>query len=390
MNQLLKKYGKYLITILVLVIPFIMNSYYGMRLLTTAGIYFIIVIGLNTLLGYTGLVSIGQAGIFGVGAYISGLLMKNAGFSFWPTLLIALAAGILLGLFIGAITLRLESAYLAIVTLGLSLMIQTILQNWRSLTNGFEGLLKIPKPSFFGMSIKDSTWVLFVVLLFDVAIFWLLRSFLRSKYGRNLKAVRDDSIAANMMGINVVRTRLLAFTISSALAALAGCLYAGLYGALFPDYFNMDLSVLFLCIVVVGGMGSVTGSVIGGFLVYSLREWWLEFCNHEVFVGSVKLPLFGTGFKMLVFAIIILAIVLFFRKGIMGNKEFSWNGILTYFANIKAHLIAFGKGFVSFFKNLPANIKRFGVFIGTNVKKYALIAVNFIKNLFKKNKGDAK
>ena len=121
-------------------------------------------------------------------------------------------------------------------------------------------------------------------------------------------------------------------------------------------------------------------------MVYSLREWWLEFCNHEVFIGSVKLPLFGTGFKMLVFAIIILAIVLFFRKGIMGNREFSWNGILTYFANVKAHLKAFGKGFVNFFKNLPKNIKRFGVFIGTSVKKYVLIAVNFIKNLFKKNK----
>lgn len=292
MNQLLKKYGKIVITILILALPFFMDSYYGMRLLTTAGIYFIIVIGLNTLLGYTGLVSIGQAGIFGVGAYISGLLMKNTGFSFWPTLLIALAAGILLGLFIGAITLRLEAAYLAIVTLGLSLMIQTILQNWRSLTNGFEGLLKIPKPAIFGAVIKDSTWILFFVLLFDVVIFWLLRSFLCSKYGRNLKAVRDDSIAANMMGINVVRTRLLAFTISSALAALAGCLYAGLYGALFPDYFNMDLSVLFLCIVVVGGMGTELGPIVGTLIVLYGKE----------FLGTL-----GEG-QMLVYGIILVAV----------------------------------------------------------------------------------
>ena len=268
-----KKYGEAVVSLLVLGLPFVMSSYYGIRLLTTAGIYFIIVIGLNTLLGYTGLVSIGQAGIFGTGAYISGLLMKNLGFSFWPTLLVALAAGILLGLFIGVITLRLESAYLAIVTLGLALMIQTILQNWRSLTNGFEGLLKIPKPVLFGHTIKEPSWLLFLVLLFDVAIFWLLRSLLRSKYGRNLKAVRDDSIAANMMGIDVVRTRLLAFTISSALAALAGCIYAGLYGALFPDYFNMDLSVLFLCIVAVGGMGTELGPIVGTLVVLYGKEF---------------------------------------------------------------------------------------------------------------------
>lgn len=290
--RLLKKSYPALLTALVLILPFCMSSYYGMRLLTTAGIYFIVVMGLNTLLGYTGLVSIGQAGIYGVGAYVSGLLMKNLGISFWSALLIALLVGALLGLLIGVITLKLESAYLAIVTLGLALMIQSILQNWRSLTNGFEGLLKIPKPVIFGYVIKNQSMMLFFVLLFDVAIFWVLHNFLYSKYGRNLKAVRDNAVAASMMGIDVMHTRLLAFTISSTLASLAGCIYASLYGAIFPDYFNMDLSVLFLCIIVVGGMGTILGPIVGTILVLYGKE----------FLGAL-----GEG-QMLVYGIILVAV----------------------------------------------------------------------------------
>ena len=268
-----KKIYPLALTLIVLAIPFCMDSFYAMRLLTTAGIYLIVTMGLNTLLGYTGLVSIGQAGIYGVGAYVTGLLMRNLGVSFWVALVIALLVGLAMGLFSGPITLRLEAAYLAIVPLALALMIQTILQNWRSLTNGFEGLLSIPKPVLFGYTIKDSSSVLFLALLADVLVFWGLRNFLRSKHGRNLKAVRDNAIAASMMGIDVVRTRLMAFTIASVLASLAGCLYAGLYGALFPDYFSMDLSVLFLCIVVVGGMGTVFGPVIGTILVIYGKEF---------------------------------------------------------------------------------------------------------------------
>lgn len=271
--KLLKKWYPALVAAVILVSPFVMTSYYSIRLLTTAGIYLIVVMGLNILLGYTGLVSIGQAGIYGVSAYMAGLLIRDVGLSFWIAMLISLVFGALLGLVIGAITLKLESAYLAIVTLGLALMIQSVLQNWRSLTGGFEGLLKIPKPVLFGFPIKSSTAVLFLVLVFDVLIFFLLRNLLKSKYGRNLKAVRDNAIASSMMGIDVVRTRLMAFTISSVLAALAGCIYAGVYGALFPDYFSMDLSVLFLCIVVLGGMGTVIGPIIGTILVLYGKEF---------------------------------------------------------------------------------------------------------------------
>lgn len=304
----LKKWYPALVAVVILMAPFIMTSYYSIRLLTTAGIYLIVVMGLNILLGYTGLVSIGQAGIYGISAYMAGLLIRDVGISFWLALLICITFGAILGLFIGVITLKLESAYLAIVTLGLALMIQSILQNWRSLTGGFEGFLKIPKPVLFGFTIKSSSAVLFLVLLLDVLIFFMLRNLLKSKYGRNLKAVRDNSIASSMMGIDVVRTRLMAFTISSVLAALAGCIYAGVYGALFPDYFSMDLSVLFLCIVVLGGMGTIIGPIVGTILVLYGKE----------FLGAL-----GQG-QMLMYGLVIVAICVIQPGGLMELFSSLW------------------------------------------------------------------
>lgn len=262
-----KKYYWILIIAALLAMPFALSSYYWIRLLTTMGIYLIIAMGLNMLLGYTGLVSIGQAGILGFAAYTAGLLMKNIGLNFWVTLIIVSLLGVLLGLFIGAITLKLKAAYLAIVTLGLALMIQTISLNWRDLTGGFEGLLKVPKPVLFGFTIKAPSHMLLMVTVFCIATFLIIHNISNTKWGRSMRAVRDDDIAASMMGIDVVRTKLFAFTLSAVLASISGCLYAGLYGAMFPDFFSMDLSVLLLCMVVLGGMGTVLGPIIGALLI---------------------------------------------------------------------------------------------------------------------------
>ncbi len=372
-------------------------------------IYAVIALSMNMTNGFTGIFSLGQAGFMLLGAYVFAIFtippeikdvvylngvysfVRNAYVPIPVAYLIAGAVCALVAYLIGLVVLRFKSDYLAIATIGFIEIVRAVINFLPKATNGSNPLTGIP--TFSDMLYKiapnaESGSVTLCVLICSVCIA-LMVLVLNSAYGRSFRAVRDDDIAAEAMGINLARTKRISFTISGFFAGIGGAIFAMAQGGSINTSaasFGLDLTYFILLIVVVGGMGSVTGSVIGGFLVYSLREWWLEFCNHEVFIGSVKLPLFGTGFKMLVFAIIILAIVLFFRKGIMGNREFSWNGILTYFANIKAHLTAFGKGFVNFFKNLPKNIKRFGIFIGTNVKKYALIAVNFIKNLFKKNK----
>jgi branched-chain amino acid transport system permease protein len=299
--ELLNKWKIPLIAAALLCLPLFINSFYATRMMTTLGIYLIVAMGLNLLLGYTGLVSLGHAGLYGIAAYATGLLMKTVGMGFWPALVITLFIGMLVGLFIGIITLKLNHAYLAITTLGLSLMIQTVLLNWRSLTGGFEGLLRIPKPEIFGYVLKDQSVLLGMVILLDILVFLILRNLLRSKFGRSLKAVRDDPIAASMMGINVVNIRLMAFTISSVLAALAGSFYAGIYGGLFPDYFSMDLSILFLCMVVLGGMGTLAGPIVGAILISG---------------GLELLKPLGVG-QMLVYGILVVTVCMFKPGGVV-------------------------------------------------------------------------
>lgn len=305
MNRKINNLSLPVVSLLVILFPLLLNSYYTMRILSTLGIYLIIAMGLNVLLGFTGLVSIGQAGIFGISAYVCGILMERVGVNFWLAFFFAMAVGLLVGLGLGAITLKLESGYLAITTLGLCLMVKNILQNWDTMTNGFEGLIGIPKPSIFGYVIKSQKAVLVTITIFVVIIFWMLRFFLKSKYGRKLRASRDNEIAASMMGINVVSTRLLAFTIASVTAAIAGWLYAGLYGALFPDFFSMDLSVLFMCIVIVGGQGTIWGPIIGSFVVVYGKE----------LLGSL-----GEG-QMLVYGIILVLLCVVQPSGLAGLFE---------------------------------------------------------------------
>lgn len=289
MNDKIKKWISPALTLLIVLLPLGLKSFYTMRILSTLGIYLIISMGLNVLLGFTGLVSIGQAGIFGISAYVCGIFMERVGINFWIAFFFALAVGLLIGLALGAITLKLEAGYLAITTLGLCLMVKNILQNWSSMTNGFEGLLGVPKPKLFGYVIRSQKAVLITIVIAAAIIFWLLKFFLGSKYGRNLRASRDNEIAASMMGIDVVKTRLLAFTIASTTAAIAGWLYAGLYGALFPDYFNMDLSVLFMCIVIVGGQGTILGPIIGAFVVVYGRELLANLGEGQMLVYGIIL-----------------------------------------------------------------------------------------------------
>jgi branched-chain amino acid transport system permease protein len=299
--SILKRYYWIAIIIALLALPFVMGSYYWIRLITTMGVYLIIAMGLNMLLGYTGLVSIGQAGIFGVTAYTAGMLMKKGGMGFWTSFLLVLLLGAFIGLFIGVITLKLKQAYLAISTLGLALMVQNVLLNWREFTGGFEGLLGVPKPTVFGFVIRDPSHVLFMVVVFCLLTFFIIWNVSNSKWGRSMRAVKDDEIAASMMGIDVVRIKLLAFTLSAVFAAVSGGLYAGLYGAMFPDYFSMDLSVTFLCMVVLGGMGTVLGPIIGASVIT---------------FGLEMLRGLGEG-QMLVYGILIVAVCVLKPGGVL-------------------------------------------------------------------------
>ena len=150
---------------------------------------------------------------------------------------------------------------------------------------------------------------------------------INSSYGRAFKAIRDDEIAAEAMGIDLAKHKQMSFIISSFFAAIGGALMAMFLGAVSSTTFTIAVTYFILLIVVIGGMGSVTGSVISAFLVIASREWWLRFLDKTTYIGDFRVPLLKTGFRMVVFSVILMVVVLFFRTGIMGDKEFSWDRI---------------------------------------------------------------
>lgn len=247
-----------------------------------------------------------------------------------PVLLALLLAGVLAAMFaflVGLPVLRLKSDYLAIATLGFAEIIRAIFQ-WEKigyLTNGSNLLRTFP--TFTDFNIRNangdvvlylSTTVPFLITGVCVAFIVLL---INSSYGRAFKAIRDDETAAEAMGVNLARHKMLAFCTSSFFAGVGGAMLAMYANSVQAKSFTSAMTYEILLIVVIGGIGSVTGSVISAFLFVTCSEWWLRFLDQEQFIGAWKVPLLRNGFRLVVFSFIIMVVVLFFRQGIMGNRE---------------------------------------------------------------------
>ena len=310
--------------------------------LKKGAIYALVAVSMNLLNGFTGLFSLGQAGFMLLGAYTYGILTIpvesrasvyqyfNGGIVQFaiPVPLALIAGGIVAAIFaylIGLSVLRLKSDYLAIATLGFAEIIRAVFQ-WDKLgplTNGSNLLRNFPA--------FKSVLYPFIVSGICIAIIVML---INSTYGRAFKAIRDDEIAAEAMGINLAHHKRLAFVISSFFAGISGGLLAMYQTTIQASMFKSAMTYEILLIVVIGGIGSVTGSCISSFLFIACSEWWLRFLdNDNLYIGSFHVPFLRAGFRKVVFAVIIMCIVLFYRKGIMGDKEFSIEGIANFFRN---------------------------------------------------------
>ena len=333
--------------------------------LTKAAVYSLVAVSMNLLNGFTGLFSLGQAGFMLLGAYTYGILMVplaakdqvyylfggsavkfslpdlfggifgSGGFggavSLVLSVLVALIlAGCVAALFawlIGLPVLRLKSDYLAIATLGFAEILRAIFQ-WQKLgpvTNGANMIKSFPTFTDFNISGKNgsvvlylSTFVPFLIAIICIAIIVLL---INSTYGRAFKAIRDDEVAAEAMGINLAKHKMLSFVTSSFFAGVGGALFAMYVANAQAKVFTATMTYEILLIVVIGGIGSISGSCIATFLYVACSEWWLRFLDSETFIGNFKLPLLRSGFRMVVFSVVIMIVVLFFRKGIMGDRE---------------------------------------------------------------------
>ncbi len=303
--------------------------------LQKGAIYALMAVSLNLLNGFTGLFSLGQAGFMLVGAYTYAILTIPVGarasvYQYFdggivqfalPVPIAIIIAGAIAAVFaflIGLPVLKLKSDYLAIATLGFAEIIRAIIQ-WDKigvLTNGSNILRKFPK--------YDSILFPFIVVAICIGIIVLL---IRSSYGRAFKAIREDEIAAEAMGINLAKHKMLSFCTSSFFAGIGGALLAMFQASVHAKAFTSAMTYEILLIVVIGGIGSITGSIIASFLFIACSEWWLRFLDEAVIINGVQMPLLRPGFRMVVFSVIIMLVVLFYRQGIMGQREFSWKGI---------------------------------------------------------------
>ena len=306
--------------------------------------YALVAVSMNLCNGFTGIFSLGQAGFMLIGAYVYGIFTiplaarmdvyqyYNGGLvQFVLPWFIAMILGGLAAAFfaflIGLPVLRLKSDYLAIATLGFAEIIRALFQ-WDKLgpvTNGSNMLRLFPTFNDFNVrgaegqvTVYLSTLVPLLIAGVCIGVIILL---INSTFGRALKAIRDDEIAAEAMGIRLASHKRLAFCISSFFAGVGGAMLAMYQTTVQAKSFTTAMTYEILLIVVIGGIGSVTGSCISSFLFVAASEWWLRFLDQKQMIGNFEVPLLRNGFRLVVFSIIIMIVVLFFRQGIMGRKE---------------------------------------------------------------------
>lgn len=304
------------------------NSFSGQLVPICA--YVIMAVSLNLTVGMLGELSLGHAGFMSVGAF-SGIIMSGWLLNAFQMenetmrLVLAMLAGgvcaAIAGVLIGIPVLRLRGDYLAVTTLGFSEIIRIWITNAQSITNGALGIKDIPP-------LNDVRYIFLVTLISFVFITLLVNS----SYGRAFKAIREDEIAAEAMGINLFWHKNLAFMVSAFFAGIGGGLYGALLGTVDPKNFLFTLTYNFLLIIVLGGMGSITGSAIGAIIVTAGLEY-LRFFDEPLMLFGMDIPLFRPGFRMVIFSVLLMVCVLFWRHGIMGTREFSWQKAINFVKN---------------------------------------------------------
>jgi branched-chain amino acid transport system permease protein len=313
-----------LIVVLVLV-PFMLGEFYvgelgGVFIFAIAGV------GLMLLTGYTGLVNLGQAAFLGIGAYTNAVLMTK-GVPFVITLPLAGLVSALFGVLLALPTMRMTGFYLAIATLAFGSIIGTVFQKWTSVTGGFDGFA-VPTPSIFGFPIAGANGVYYLSLAVLIFSIWLAINILRSPVGRAMVAIRDSEISAQSMGINLTLYKTISFAISSGITGLAGALFAHYVRFLAPDSFDILLSIQFVTVIFVGGLGSLHGAILGALFVRLLPQA-IAIVRDDLPFGIGRMP----GLEPSLFGLVLVLVILFEPLGMYGR----WVKIKAYFKDFPLH-----------------------------------------------------
>ncbi len=252
------------------VFPFVAGEYL-IYLANITGVAVVAAVGLNVLTGFTGQISLGHAGFVGVGAYTSAILTAKLGWPFLATLPAAGVMACLCGLVVGAPSMRMKGLYLCIATLAAQVILDFTFVHWENMTGGIRGI-NLPPPSFFGLSLASGAAFYFVIMALAVLAVTACRNLFRTRVGRAFIAIRDRDISAELMGIDLFRYKLYAFGVSSFLAGIAGCLLANLLKVVTPEHFPLHLSIQYLAMIIVGGLGSLIGSIFGAIFMTLVPE----------------------------------------------------------------------------------------------------------------------
>ncbi len=314
-----------LLTAVMFVLPFVLGTFY-IGELGAVFIFAIAGVGLMLLTGYTGLVNLGHAAFLGIGAYTEAVLL-TAGWPFIVTLPMSGILAAIAGVAIGIPTLRMSGLYLAIATLAFGQIVATVLEKWDSVTHGFDGM-PVPIPSIFGVQIQGATGVYYAALVVLVFSLWVACNILRTPLGRALVAIRDSEISAQSMGINLALYKTISFAVAAFLTGLAGALFAHYVNFLAPDSFDILLSIQFLTIVFVGGIGSLHGVIFGALFVRLLPQA-IAIARDYLPSKLAHLP----GLEPSIFGLILVLVILFEPAGIYGR----WLKTKAYFQAFPMH-----------------------------------------------------
>ncbi|MDD2388652.1 MAG: branched-chain amino acid ABC transporter permease [Desulfobacterales bacterium] len=293
------------LAVFVVLFPFVF-SVYQISIMTTALIYVVLGLGLNIVVGLAGLLDLGYVAFYAVGAYAYALLNYHFGLGFWAVLPVGAALGALFGILLGFPVLRLRGDYLAIVTLGFGEIIRLILENWNEFSFGPSGIANIPRPGFFGLELSLETaniymyFLMIALALFTIAVVNRLQN---SRIGRAWIALREDEIACQAMGIDKTRTKLTAFALGATWAGMMGVIFAAKTTFINPASFTFLESAMILSIVVLGGMGSITGVILGALLLILLPEYLRAFSDY----------------RMILFGAAMVVMMVFRPQGIISN-----------------------------------------------------------------------
>ena len=314
--------------VFVVALPLALHEYY-LSIINLVLIAIVGALGLNVLVGYTGQISVGHAAFMSVGAYTAANLAVHAGLPFWVTLPAGGAMAALIGAIVGVPSLRIKGLYLAIATLAGQLIIEWIINHTPAISGGAQASIEVPRPELWGHQIKTQGQLYFFLLFFAVLAIVATLNLVRSRIGRAFVAIRDQDIAAEIIGINIYRYKLLAFATSSFYAGVCGVLYTYYLGIANYEQFQIGVSIDYLAMIIIGGLGSVLGSIFGAIfvtmlpivirlLMEPLAGLFFEPSETSSVIASTRLVLFG-------------ALIIFFLVVEPEGLDRLWRNIRNYF-----------------------------------------------------------